>query len=139
EPSLGLSSNPKQRWLHAHGLAAFSCQATDSSDRASEETDSGLESRAYHTFKYPEDLNCLDRLNNWASQTETVNGSGNHIGKTAPRCQLSPLGSSSQVPFFARSTPDCGVTSSTSDIRHQSQKLLTNPQTGVPKGSNTQR
>jgi len=35
----------------------------DSSDRASEETDSGSESGAYHTFKHPEDLNYLNRLN----------------------------------------------------------------------------
>src|SRR5277367_3396167 len=60
-------------------------QAMDSSDRASEATDSGSKSRAYHTFKYPEDLNYLDWLNNWASQAETVNGSGNQIGKTPPR------------------------------------------------------
>ena len=40
------------------------------------------------TLKYPEDLNDLGWLNNWASQGETVNGSGNHIGKTAPRWGL---------------------------------------------------
>jgi hypothetical protein len=46
----------------------------------------------------------------------------------------SPLGSSSPVLFFARSTPGCGVTSSISN-RHQSQKLPINLRTGVLKGS----
>jgi hypothetical protein len=92
-------------------------QAMDSSDRTSEETDSGLESRAYHTFKYPEDLKFLDWLNNWVSQAETVNDSSNQIGKTSPRwasisggyAATSPLGSSSLLPFFARSAPNCGA------------------------------
>jgi hypothetical protein len=60
-------------------------QAMDSSDRASEVTDSGSESRAYHPFKYPEDLNYLDWLNDWANQAETVNGNGNQTGKALPR------------------------------------------------------
>jgi hypothetical protein len=50
-----------------------------------EATDSGSESRAYHTFKYLKDLNYLDWLNDWANQAETVNGSGNQRGKAPPR------------------------------------------------------